>query len=199
LIDEFIITAFIQYDILVTLSIIQEAQKKDAFAQKKLFEFYGRTLFRLAKRYLVDKAKTEDAVSESFYIIFMKMGSCNFPAVPPFEIWIKKIVVNECLNILRKEKRFEILHDLECEDFIIDDAAIEYLSAEEIFKLIENLPTGYRTIFNLYEIEGYSHKEIANYLGISSGTSKSQLSKAKNMLQRKIIEMDPVYAKRKII
>lgn len=164
-----------------------------------IFNSYGRILFRLAKRYLVDKAKTEDAVSESFCTIFKKMGGCQFQAIAPFEMWIRKIVVNECLHILRKDKRFDLLNEQDSENYALDDATVEQLTAAEIFKLIEDLPAGYRAVFNLYEIEGYPHAEIAQLLGISPGTSKSQLSKAKNMLQRKIIELDPDYAKRKLI
>ncbi|MCF0064092.1 sigma-70 family RNA polymerase sigma factor [Dyadobacter chenwenxiniae] len=184
---------------MVTLSIIQEAQKKDTLAQRKVFELYGRMLFRLAKRYLVDQAKSEDAVSESFYIIFKKMDGCHFIAVPPFEMWMKQIVVHECLRILRKEKRFEVLTEQNHDSCSIDDATVECLTAAEIFRVIEGLPAGYRTVFNLHEIEGYSHTEIAELLEISPGTSKSQLSKAKNILQQKIIDLDPAYAKRKIV
>ena len=184
---------------MITLSIIHKAQKKDAVAQQLLFDFYGRILFRLAKRYLVDQTKTEDAVSESFYIIFKKIDRCHFIAIPPFEMWIKRIVVNECLTILRKEKRFEMLSIHENESWMVEDSVVELLTAKEIFKLIEDLPTGYRTVFNLYEIEGFSHNEIAGLLEISIGTSKSQLSKAKSLLQRKIIELDPAYAKRKTV
>ncbi|CAG5069092.1 hypothetical protein DYBT9623_01827 [Dyadobacter sp. CECT 9623] len=184
---------------MITLAIIYAAQQQDAYAQRQIFDCYGRILFRLAKRYLADVPKTEDAVSESFYIIFKKLGNCQFEAVPPFELWIKKIVVNECLHILRKEKRMELLTEQDQENYAIDTDTIEHLTAEEIFKLIESLPAGYRTVFNLYEIEGYPHAEIAQMLGISAGTSKSQLSKAKNMLQRKVIELDPAYAKRKIV
>lgn len=93
----------------------------------------------------------------------------------------------------------ELLTEQDQENYAIDTDTIEHLTAEEIFKLIESLPAGYRTVFNLYEIEGYPHAEIAQMLGISAGTSKSQLSKAKNMLQRKVIELDPAYAKRKIV
>ena len=196
---EFIITVVHPKSTLITLSILYEAQKKDAIAQQMLFAFYGRILFRLAKRYLVDQAKTEDAVAESFYIIFKRMDRCHFIAIPPFEMWMKRIVVNECLTVLRREKRFEMLGSEENGNWIIEDTAAEHLTAEEIFKLIEDLPDGYRTVFNLYEIEGYSHNEIADLLGVSAGTSKSQLSKAKRMLQRKIIDLDPDYAKRKIV
>ncbi|WP_176885065.1 RNA polymerase sigma factor [Dyadobacter soli] len=184
---------------MITLSIISEAQINDARAQRMLFDCYGRKLYRLAKRYLVDQAKSEDAVSEAFYIIFNKMGSCNFLAVAAFEMWMKRIVVNECLKILRREKRFETLVNDAEEHLVLEYSVIAHLTSEKIFKIIEELPAGYRTVFNLYEIEGYAHNEIAEMLGISTGTSKSQLSKAKGMLQRKIIELDPDYGKRKIV
>ncbi|WP_247235264.1 RNA polymerase sigma factor [Telluribacter sp. SYSU D00476] len=184
---------------MITLSTIHEAQKKSAPAQRLLFNTYGKVLFRLAKRYLTDPAKAEDAVAESFYILLQTIDTCCFVAIPPFEMWMKRIVVNECLKMIRKDKRFDILSYPVLEGCIVDDELIEHLTAEEIFRLIEELPLGYRTVFNLYEIEGYSHVEIAEMLGISSGTSKSQLSKAKGMLQKKIIDLNPAYAKRKVI
>jgi len=146
-----------------------------------------------------DPVKAEDAVAEAVFIIFQKLHTCHFIAIPPFEMWMKRIVVNECLKILKTEKRFEFIIDTEEDAYYVDDATIENLSAEEIFKVIEALPAGYRTVFNLYQIEGYSHSEIAEMLGISAGTSKSQLSKAKSLLQKRIIELDPVYAKRKVV
>ncbi|KAA6438974.1 sigma-70 family RNA polymerase sigma factor [Dyadobacter flavalbus] len=184
---------------MITLSIIHEAQNRDVCAQRILFDCYGKMLYRLARRYLPDTVKAEDAVAKAVFIIFQKIHTCRFVAIPPFEMWMKRIVVNECLKILKKEKRFEIVMDAEEDACYVDDATIENLSAEEIFRVIESLPDGYRTVFNLYEIEGYSHSEIAELLGISTGTSKSQLSKAKSLLQKRIIELDPVYAKRKVI
>lgn len=185
--------------ILITLSNISDAQKNDARAQRIIFDTYGKVLYRLAKRYLSVSDKAEDAVAESFFIILKKLNTCHFLAIPPFEMWMKRIVVNECLRILKKDKRFEVLSDGEDLSFIVDDETIESLTAEEIFKVIGTLPTGYRTVFNLYQIEGYTHSEIAEMLNITIGTSKSQLSKAKSLLQKKIIELDPSYAKRKVI
>ena len=128
-----------------------------------------------------------------------KMGPCKFESVGAFESWIKKVIVNECLAILKKEKPFKILDDRETETYYVSDNVIEYLTANKILEVIADLPVGYRTVFNLYEIEGYSHLEIAEMLGISLGTSKSQLSKAKGLLQKKIIELDPAYGKRKLV
>ena len=104
-----------------------------------------------------DPVKAEDAVAEAVFIIFQKLHTCHFIAIPPFEMWMKRIVVNECLKILKTEKRFEFIIDTEEDAYYVDDATIENLSAEEIFKVIEALPAGYRTVFNLYQIEGYSH------------------------------------------
>lgn len=184
---------------MITLPILYEAQRKDVRAQRMIFDAYGKVLYRLAKRYLSDQEMAKDAVAESFYIILKKMGSSDFIAIPPFEMWMKRIVVNECLRMLKKSQRFEILPEVDEVNCIVNDDTIENLTAEKIFMIIESLPVGYRTVFNLYEIEGYSHAEISELLGISLGTSKSQLSKAKGLLQRKVIELDPVYAKRKAI
>lgn len=186
--------------ILTTLSILAEAQKNDPVAQRKIFDTYGKQLYRLAKRYLSDHDLAQDAVAESFYIVLQKVAAASFIAVPPFEMWMKRILVNECLKIIRRDRRFAFLPDQEEVSIaVVDNDLIESLTAETIFQVIEQLPVGYRTVFNLYEIEGYTHPEIAKLLGISTGTSKSQLSKAKSMLQKRIIELDPIYAQRKII
>ncbi|MCF0041128.1 RNA polymerase sigma factor [Dyadobacter fanqingshengii] len=185
---------------MTTLSILAEAQKNDPVAQRKIFDTYGKQLYRLAKRYLSDHDLAQDAVAESFYIVLQKVAAASFIAVPPFEMWMKRILVNECLKIIRRDRRFEFLPDQEEVSIaVVDNDLIESLTAETIFQVIEQLPVGYRTVFNLYEIEGYTHPEIAKLLGISTGTSKSQLSKAKSMLQKRIIELDPIYAQRKII
>lgn len=186
--------------ILITLSILAEAQKNDPAAQRRIFDTYGKQLYRLAKRYLSDHDLAQDAVAESFYIVLQKVAAASFIAIPPFEMWMKRILVNECLKIIRRERKFEFLPDQEEVSIaVVDHDLIESLTAETIFQVIEQLPVGYRTVFNLYEIEGYTHPEIAKMLGISAGTSKSQLSKAKSMLQKRIIELDPIYAQRKII
>lgn len=184
---------------MITLFIIHQAQKKDVCSQRLLFDAYGKILHRIARRYLSDKDKVEDAVANAIFIMLEKMGPCKFESVGAFESWIKKVIVNECLAILKKEKPFKILDDRETETYYVSDNVIEYLTANKILEVIADLPVGYRTVFNLYEIEGYSHLEIAEMLGISLGTSKSQLSKAKGLLQKKIIELDPAYGKRKLV
>lgn len=184
---------------LITLSIIHQAQQKDVCSQRKLFDAYGKVLHRTARRYLSDKGKVEDSVSNSIFIMLEKMSRCNFESVGAFESWIKRIVINECLAIIKKGKPFKMLEEQEAETFQLDDIIIENLTADRILEVIAGLPVCYRTVFNLYEIEGYSHAEISEMLGICAGTSKSQLSKAKGMLQKRIIDLDPSYEKRRLV
>ncbi len=127
------------------------------------------------------------------------MGRCKFEAVGAFESWIKRIVINECLAVIKKAKPFKMLDELEAETYQTDEIIIENLTADRILEVIAGLPIGYRTVFNLYEVEGYTHLEISEMLGISTGTSKSQLSKAKVMLQKRIIDLDPSYEKRRLV
>lgn len=128
-----------------------------------------------------------------------KMGRCHFESVAAFESWIRRITINECLAIIKKGKPFVILDEKDGESYALDEIIIENLTAAKIMEVIAGLPLGYRTVFNLYSVEGFSHAEISEMLGISIGTSKSQLSKAKVMLQKRIIQLDPSYGKRRLV
>lgn len=184
---------------LITLATIQQAQKRDSKAQRQLFEHYGNTLYRLAFRYLRERMEAEDVVAESFCAIFENISKAKFENVLFFEAWLKRITVNESLRALKKCANFQLLSDTEYETLTIKDEVIESLTAIQILELVSQLPVGYRTVFNLYEIEGFTHAEIAKLLNINEGTSKSQLSKAKGLLQKRIIELDEDYAKSKIV
>ena len=184
---------------MITLATIQQAQKRDSKAQRHLFEYYGNTLYRLAFRYLWERMEAEDVVAESFCAIFENLPKAKFENVLFFEAWLKRITVNESLKALKKRANFQLLSNTEYEAFTIKDEIIESLTAEQILELVSLLPVGYRTVFNLYEIEGFTHAEIAKLLNINEGTSKSQLSKAKGLLQKRIIELDKDYAKSKIV
>ncbi len=184
---------------LITLAIIQQAQKRDIKAQRHIFEHYGNTLYRLAFRYLRERMEAEDAVAESFCAIFENISKAKFENVMLFEGWIKRITVNESLKTLKKRANFQLISDTDYETIVIRNEVIEYLTAAQILELVSQLPVGYRTVFNLYEIEGFTHAEIAKLLNINEGTSKSQLSKAKGLLQKRIIELDEDYAKSKIV
>jgi RNA polymerase sigma-70 factor (ECF subfamily) len=111
---------------------------------------------------------------------------------------MKKIMVNECLMELRKKQNFNLVPEEEATGIIINEEALSSLSANEIFSLIKQLPLGYRTVFNLFVIENCSHKEIAEQLQITEGTSKSQLNKARHMLQQLLQNQNNYYAKQSL-
>ena len=118
-------------------------------------------------------------------------------ASPRFLPGSKKIMVNECLMFLRKKNVFNLVAESSAEEISPDEEILSQLSASEIFSLIVQLPTGYRTVFNLYAIDGMNHREIAELLKISEGTSKSQLSKARTLLQKMLLQNGIEYARRK--
>ena len=138
----------------------------------------------VCRRYLGNGPDAEDTLMESFMKVFSKVET--FQESGSFEGWIRRIVVNECLMKIRKQSDVFTKNIEEAWDVGDPADALMQLRTAEIEALIAELPPGYRTIFNLYAIEGYSHDEIASLLAISSGTSKSQLSRARAMIQQKI-------------
>ena len=166
--------------------IIEACKSGNSFAQKRLFDHYVKRLFRLAMRYVRSTEDAEEMVMNGFLKFFHSLETFEYHDEPRLEVWLKRIVVNECLMHLRRQKvTWASLEDIDNQmdtptESVPTDSMIE---AEELYALILELPAGYRTIFNLYAIEGYSHQEIAQQLGISQGTSKSQLSKARAVLQ----------------
>jgi RNA polymerase sigma-70 factor (ECF subfamily) len=128
----------------------------------------------------------EDCISSVFMKILAGLKTAKFENEQKFQAWICRIAANECLMKLRKEIKFEKLSEKDEYHTIYPDNILEDIEASYLLTLIQSLPLGYRTIFNMYAIEGYSHNEIAKQLGISVGTSKSQLSKARAELQTKL-------------
>ena len=166
--------------------LITALNRDDPKAQRSVYDKYSSRMLGLCFRYVGDEMLAEDVMIEGFMKVFGKIGQFNSDG--SFEGWIRRIMVNEALGYLRKQKRIP-------EDTLSDEAsnipdyqlADQNLDAEELMVLIEQLPTGYRTVFNLYAIEGYKHSEIAARLGISEGTSKSQLNYAKQKLRKTFI------------
>lgn len=161
--------------------IIQQCERHDRKAQNELFAHYAPILLSIALRYVKDHQKAEDVLVKSFYKVFTKIN--EFKGAGSFEGWMKKIVVNECLMDIRKNKNFSMTIAI---DQVQNDLRVEWrdnLTYEEILSLLDDLPDGYRTVFNLYVIEGYKHREIADLLDISINTSKSQLILARRKLQ----------------
>ena len=177
--------------------LIKEARQGSAAAQKCLFDEMANKLLMVCRRYVKNREDAEEIMVDGFYKFFKNLSSFTYQSDAALFAWMKRIMINECLMFLRKKNVFTIASDLIAEEVSLQEEALNNLSAAEIFNLVVQLPVGYRTVFNLYEIEGMSHKEIAALLNISEGTSKSQLSKSKNLLQKMLIKNGIDYAKRK--
>lgn len=163
--------------------IIEGCIKKKRKAQKLLYEKYYRRMLGICKRYCSGTADAEDVMITGFMNIFAKIKS--FQRAGSFEGWMKRIMINTAIDNFRKNKKH--LYQLDLSDFenelIVEDHLPENISNEEIMSIIQSLPSGYRIVFNLFAIEGYEHKEIAEMLGVSVNTSKTQLFKARKFLQ----------------
>lgn len=168
-----------------------DACKKGSYrARARLYKLYSPMLLGICMRYTKNKTEAEDVLHEGFIKIYTKIGQAGKGS---FEGWMKKIIQNEALQFLRKRSSLYKKHDEYEQDYITDynsteDVSFEGVSVKIILKFIQNLPDGYRLIFNLYVFEEYNHKQIAELLSISEGTSKSQYSRAKQKLQKKILE-----------
>jgi RNA polymerase sigma factor (sigma-70 family) len=169
--------------------LLQGCQKRDPNAQRQLYELYSSKMYGICYRYLRDPMEAEDILVTSFMKVFEKIQ--QFKNEGSFEGWIRRIVVNESLMALRKKNHLYVETDLEQADREPDyDGLGDHLEAEDLLNLISELPLGYKVVFNMYAIDGYSHKEIAEHLGISENTSKSQLSRARTLLQKLLLEQD---------
>jgi RNA polymerase sigma-70 factor (ECF subfamily) len=177
--------------------LVKECKKGSVTAQKYLFDHYAVSMFLLCRRYLKTDESAEEVMMNGFLKFFNSLNKLNYINDAATAGWLKKIMVNECLMYLRSNNSFLQAATDDVPEVLLDEEIISRLSAAEILKLISQLPLGYRTVFNLYEMENHSHKEIAFLLGISEGTSKSQLNKAKAFLQQLLIENNSEYACRK--
>lgn len=162
--------------------LLDLCRKGDRKAQQTLYQRMAPVLMGICRRYLTRGEEAEEALGNAFIKIFTKLHT--FDGEGSFEGWMKRITVRECLSYLRSGKH---VFDQDWEGDIAAPAQGSD-EAAHLLGLVQALPTGYRTVFNLYAIEGYNHAEIAEMLGISSGTSKSQLSKARKMLQEQLPE-----------
>jgi RNA polymerase sigma-70 factor (ECF subfamily) len=161
--------------------LIKSCKAQHRKAQQSLYDRYAPVLFGICRRYVKQHEDAEDVLLEVFYKIFTNIK--QYKGKGSFEGWIKRIAVNESLMFLRKKRNFNISVDVYPVDVREKSHAVdELLFEKDILVLLEKLPTGYRTIFNLYVVEGYKHREIADKLGISINTSKSQLILAKKRM-----------------
>ncbi len=168
--------------------IIQRCKQGDRVAQKELYDMYAPLFLSIAMRYMKVKEEAEDVMVMAFFKIFDKIDSYGHQG--SFEGWMKRIVVNEALQSLRKNKHFKLMVELGANDYNEEPIVLKDLAYQDIIEEVMLLPAGYRTIFNMYVIEGYKHREIAEKLGISINTSKSQLILAKKRLSKMLKKKD---------
>ncbi|MBC8153361.1 MAG: RNA polymerase sigma factor [Bacteroidetes bacterium] len=169
--------------------LVEQCQLGNAFAQKRLFDQYANRLFRVSVRYVRHEPDAEEVLMNAFLKAFRAIGDFTYRDEAGLEAWLRRIVINEALQKLRANQSLPLFKTDELTDFQPDPEPLPDtgLDAERIYALICDLPPGYRTVFNLYAIEGYTHREIAAQLRISENTSKSQLSKARALLQSWLI------------
>lgn len=164
-------------------------QRGEARAQKVVYDRYAGKMLAVCVRYVANRTDAEEVLLDGFMRVFDKIS--QYRGEGSLEGWIRRIMVTESLMYLRRSKAWR-------QEIALDELtgepdygwAADALDTEDLLKLISQLPDGYRTVFNLYAIEGYSHAEVAEMLGISEGTSKSQLSRARLMLQQQVKKME---------
>ena len=161
-------------------------KKQDAKAQGELYKRYDRILFAICLRYSPNYAEAEDNLQDSFLTIFKKIEQYN--AKGSFEGWMKRIAVNTVLQKYRKQRSFEIVDEGQIQDEEDVEVETDEIPLDFLLKIVQELPDRYRLVFSMYVMDGYQHKEIAEMLGISDGTSKSNLARARMILQKKIEE-----------
>lgn len=171
-------------------TLLRLAKKGNSGAQKAIYDLLAPKMFAVCLRYMGDRMAAEDVLQDGFVTLFSKLDS--FSGTGSFEGWARKIFVNTALMNLRKS---DVLKETEDVDAARDLRAesvspIQDIGYRELLKMIASLPTGFRTVFNMYVVEGYSHKEISESLGISENTSRSQLQRARMLLQDKIKKMN---------
>ena len=170
--------------------LIARSKENDRKAQQGLFDFLAPKMFAVCLRYVGDRDTAQDILQDGFITLFAKLES--FSGEGSFEGWARKIFVNTALMYLRKTDALKLSTDIEEARSLSseDPSALQKIGYQELLRLIAELPPGFRTVFNMYVVEGYSHKEIGEALGISEVTSRSQLQRARKMLQDKIKELE---------
>ena len=164
------------------------AKSGDRRSQKAIYDMLSGKMYAVCLRYMGDKESAADILQDGFVTLFTKLDS--YSGEGSFEGWARRIFVNTALMSLRKKDALKDSDEVEAARNISADepSAIEKIGYKDLLEMVVGLPPGFRTVFNMYVIEGYSHKEIAEELGISETTSRSQLQRARVLLQSKIKE-----------
>lgn len=171
-------------------TLVNECVLGNAKAQRMLFDKFAPKMMTVCLRYAKDQTEAEDVLQEAFVKIFSKLPS--FKMDGSLEGWIRRIMVNTSLDAIRKQKKFEKDVNLDEIDYKMSSSELtsDNLQAQDLMKLIHELPEGYKMVFNLYAIEGYSHKEIGELLHVSENTSKSQYSRARAYLKSQLEKLE---------
>lgn len=173
--------------------IIDGCAKHDRKAQKVLYDRYSRFLLGICLRYASDRMEAEDILQESFLKIYFNIK--DFSGSGSFIGWLRKVAVNTAITHYHRNLKFR--YHIDIEDYIsVETGTVSFeedmFTSEELFKVMNELPPGYRVVFNLYAVEGYKHKEIAELLGIDTNTSKSQYSRAKAAIREKLEKLNRI-------
>jgi RNA polymerase sigma factor (sigma-70 family) len=168
-------------------ALVEGCRRQDRIVQRQLYERFAGRLFVVCKRYIKEPDEAEDVLQDAFVKIFRHIDSFRFEC--PLEAWLKRIVINTALKHIRKEKPWDNTADVQELAPVLPqaDESLPTLNYQYLLNLVQELPAGCRTVFNLYAIEGYSHPEIARMLDIAEGTSKSQYARARLLLQQKLL------------
>lgn len=176
--------------------LIKGCIRENIVFQEKLYLMYCGKMMGVCLRYLTSREEAEDVLQEGFIKVFDKIGS--FRQDGPIEAWIRRIMVNTAINQLNRnkwQKHTEDIDKVSEYDGHGHDSISENINAKDLLKIIEKLPSGYRTVFNMFAIEGYGHKEIAEMLEISESTSKTQYMKARKYIIHLLEQMNPYHEK----
>lgn len=169
--------------------LIAACKRNDARSQRLLYETYAPKMFSVCLRYAEDREMAYDYLQEGFIKVFSSLSTFGFEG--SFEGWMRKIFTHTALEHLRRNDLLKESLDIDDTEDVpdTDSSALENISADELMEIIAELPAGFRTVFNMYAIEGYSHKEIGEALGISESTSRSQFARARRLLQKRLSEI----------
>ena len=171
-------------------AIIYGCLRKDPLSQRELYNRFSPKMLSVCYRFAPNKEDAEDMLQEGFIKVFTQLQS--FAGKGAFEGWIRRIIVHTCINFLKKHKKFNESINLEfAEDLTSKDESIaSAMQGRQVIECIRSMPMGYRTVLNLYTLEGYSHKEIGDLLGVGESTSRSQYTRAKALLEKVLIKKE---------
>lgn len=173
--------------------LIKGCLNNEALAQRELYNRYSAKMLAVCYRYAHSREDAEDMLQEGFIKVFLQIHT--FENRGAFEGWIRRIIVHTCINILKKNKKFnesvDIIHATAVQ--VREESVPAIVQAKQIVECIRLLPIGYRTVLNLYAVEGYTHREIAGMLDIEESTSRSQYTRAKTMLEDILVKKKIMY------